>query len=131
MRSLDFKLLNLKKAYTRLSEACERYDGTDDFIRDSVIRRFEFTYELCHKALREFMKYMGMETDSSFPRHIFKAAYANGIIGDERLWIAMIEDRNRTSHIYSEELTDAVAKRIKDEYVHAVRELIGSIERNL
>lgn len=40
MRSIDFKLQNLKKVYIKLLDACDRYDGIDEFIRDSVIQRF-------------------------------------------------------------------------------------------
>lgn len=51
MRSLDFKFLNLSKAITRLEEAVNAYDGKNDIVRDSIIQRFEFTYELTHKTL--------------------------------------------------------------------------------
>ena len=128
MKSLDFKLLNLKKAYERLCEACAAYDGKNNLIRDSVIQRFGFTYELCHKTLREFMQHMGAEPESSFPRTIFKKAYANGIIADDRLWIRLMEDRNGTSHIYSEKLADAIAARIKNEYLPAVGDMIRKID---
>ncbi|HIU56846.1 MAG TPA: nucleotidyltransferase substrate binding protein [Candidatus Ornithomonoglobus merdipullorum] len=131
MRSIDFKLQNLKKVYIKLLDACDRYDGIDEFIRDSVIQRFEFTYELCHKTLREFMKYMGAEPDNAFPRYIFKEAYSNGIIDDEDVWLSMIEDRNRTSHVYSENMSDRIAERIKNEYVYAIGKVIKNIEENL
>ena len=44
MRSVDFKFMNLKKAYNRLKEASDIYDGKNDIIRDSLMQRFEFTY---------------------------------------------------------------------------------------
>lgn len=37
MRSIDFKYMNLKKAYDRLLEVSKLYDGKDDIIRDSLI----------------------------------------------------------------------------------------------
>ena len=49
MRSVEFKYMNLKKAYLRLKEVSDLYDGSNDIIRDSLIQRFEFTYELTHK----------------------------------------------------------------------------------
>ena len=106
-------------------------DGTDEFIRDSVIQRFEFTYELCHKTIHEFMKYMGAEPDRSFPRYIFKEAYSNGIIDNEAVWLSMIEDRNRTSHVYSENISDEIAGRIKNDYIGAIGRAIKNIEENL
>lgn len=60
MKSLDFKLMNLKNAYERLREAAGLYDGQNAIVRDSVIQRFEFIYELCHKTLQGFMRFGGM-----------------------------------------------------------------------
>ena len=131
MNSLEFKFNNLSKAYTKLQAACSLYDGTDEYMRDSVIQRFEFTYELCHKTLREFMKYMGIELDNSFPRTVFKKAYINNLIDDDKLWIKLMEDRNGTLHVYSEKMSDAIANRVKTQYLPAIGKLIGNIKDNI
>ena len=55
MRNIDFKFMNLKRAYMKLKEVSEIYDGKNEIVRDSLIQRFEFTYELTHKALKEFI----------------------------------------------------------------------------
>lgn len=75
MRSVDFKYMNLKKAYDRLVEVSNLYDGKNHIVRDSLIKRFEFTYELTHKTLKEFMKYLGVTLENSFPRTIFKITF--------------------------------------------------------
>ena len=129
MRSIDFKYMNLKKAYSRLKEVSDLYDGKDDIIRDSLIQRFEFTYELTHKTLREFMKYLGVTLENSFPRTIFKKAYVNNLISDDKVWINLLEDRNSTSHIYNENLADEVADRIVKYYVDAIGELVENLEK--
>lgn len=72
MRNIDFKFMNLKRAYMKLKEVSEIYDGKNEIVRDSLIQRFEFTYELMHKALKEFMKYLGVTLENSFPRTIYK-----------------------------------------------------------
>ncbi|SCJ38477.1 nucleotidyltransferase substrate binding protein%2C HI0074 family [uncultured Clostridium sp.] len=131
MRSIDFKYMNLKKAYSRLKEVSDLYDGKNDIIRDSLIQRFEFTYELTHKTLREFMKYLGVTLENSFPRTIFKKAYVNNLISDDKVWINLLEDRNSTSHIYNENLADEVANRIVKYYVDAIGELVDNLEKLL
>lgn len=131
MRSIDFKYMNLKKAYSRLKEVSDLYDGKNDIIRDSLIQRFEFTYELTHKTLREFMKYLGVTLENSFPRTIFKKAYVNNLISDDKVWINLLEDRNSTSHIYNENLDDEVANRIVKYYVDAIGELVDNLEKLL
>ncbi|CAI3664803.1 HI0074 family nucleotidyltransferase substrate-binding subunit [Clostridium neonatale] len=131
MRSIDFKYMNLKKAYDRLLEVSKLYDGKDDIIRDSLIQRFEFTYELTHKTLREFMKYLGVTLENSFPRSIYRKAYVNNLISNDKVWISLLEDRNSTLHIYSEDLADEIANRIVNEYVDAIGELVNNLEKLL
>lgn len=131
MRSIDFKYMNLKKAYSKLKEVSDLYDGKNDIIRDSLIQRFEFTYELTHKTLREFMSYLGVTLENSFPRTIFKKAYVNNLISDDKVWINLLEDRNSTSHIYNESLSDEVANRIVTKYVDAIGELVDNLEKLL
>jgi nucleotidyltransferase substrate binding protein (TIGR01987 family) len=128
MRNLDFKYMNLKKAYDKLKEVNDLYDGKNEIIRDSLIQRFEFTYELTHKTLKEFMNYAGVTLENSFPRTIFKKAYVNNIISDELVWINLLEDRNSTSHIYNEKLANEIAERIAIKYVDAIGELIKNLE---
>ena len=131
MRSVEFKYMNLVKAYNKLKEVSELYDGSNEIIRDSLIQRFEFTYELTHKTLREFMKYLGVTLDNSFPRTIFKKAYVNNLISSEEIWINLLEDRNCTSHIYNENLASEVAERIVKDYVPAIEELVRKLEKLL
>ncbi|NKF08659.1 nucleotidyltransferase substrate binding protein [Clostridium gasigenes] len=42
--------------------------------------------------------------------------------------ITLLEDRNSTSHIYNENLEDEVAKRIMNDYVAAIGELVKNLE---
>ncbi len=131
MRNVEFKYMNLKKAYTKLKEVSDIYDGNNDIIRDSLIQRFKFTYELTHKTLKEFMKYLGVTLENSFPRTIFKKAYVNNLISDDKVWINLLEDRNSTSHIYNENMAEEIADRIKNQYVSAIKELIDNLEKLL
>ena len=131
MKNVDFKYMNLKKAYVKLQEVSNLYDGHDEIIRDSLIQRFEFTYELTHKTLKEVMQYLGVTLENSFPRTIFKKAYVNNLISDDMVWIHLLEDRNSTSHIYNEKLVDEVANRIVKDYVKAIGELIDNLEKVL
>jgi nucleotidyltransferase substrate binding protein (TIGR01987 family) len=120
--------MNLKKAYYKLEEVSKIYDGENEIIRDSLIQRFEFTYELTHKTLKEAMKYLGVTLENSFPRTIYKKAYVNNLISSDKVWINLLEDRNITSHMYNENLSKDIANRIVNEYVDAICELIVNLE---
>ena len=49
----------LERAIHRLEEGLRRYqsDTTDLQIRDGLIQRFEFTYELGYQTLRRYLEY--------------------------------------------------------------------------
>ena len=59
---------------------------------------------------------------------VYKKAYANGILKDEKVWLSILEDRNATSHIYSEKLADEIEERICTLYVQAIGDLVEELK---
>lgn len=49
MSEPNIKVNNFKNALSRLKEGIAKYNETDDLLRDGVIQRFEFTFELALK----------------------------------------------------------------------------------
>ena len=101
---LDFS--SFVKAVTRLDEGLERYnrDTSDILIRDGLIQRFEFTYDLAHKMLRR-----QLESVSANPDRVDRLSFAElirnvteqGLIGtDWTAWRTWREMRSITSHAY-------------------------------
>ncbi len=138
MSKFDNKYDNFKKAVQRLADVVEdgsmlreslNKDGYEDILRDSVIQRFEFCYELAWKTLKEYLHANGLSVET-LPRPVFKAAYQHNIINDEKLWLQMINDRNATSHLYAEGFANAAAQRVKDKYLPAFRELQEKLVEN-
>ena len=109
-------------AAARLQEAVAQPESS--IVRDAVIQRFEFSFELVWKALKLFLERQGHECGG--PRPTLKKAFADGLIAtpeEADLWLQMLEDRNLTSHAYDE----ALATRI---YQHVVRDysvLLGTM----
>jgi nucleotidyltransferase substrate binding protein (TIGR01987 family) len=127
MKNLEFKYQNFVNANIKLSEAVKLYGDKNDIVRDSIIQRFEFTYELAWKTLKSYMEYEGINLDTTFPRSIFKEAYANKLIDDEKVWLKLLEDRNSTSHIYDENLANEIADRITNIYLNEFGLLINKL----
>lgn len=128
MTNLEIKLNNFKKTLQRLEEAAaELYiDKDNDIVRDAVIQRFEFTYELAWKTTKEYLEYIGI-MDKNSPKAVVKEAYAQKLISNEQNWLTMIKDRNMTSHLYKEEMAKEIATRIIDYYINEFEKLIESI----
>lgn len=84
----------------------------DEFVRDSAIQRFEFTFELFWKMLKVYAAFQGFEVRS--PRESVQKALALGIIEDEDLFLAMLESRNLAAHTYHEAMAEDIYGRLSN-----------------
>jgi nucleotidyltransferase substrate binding protein (TIGR01987 family) len=105
---LDFTPLS--KALQRLTEGLARYqsDTEDTQIRDGLIQRFEFTYEISHKMLRRYLE-AASANPAAFDQMPFadliRSANEQGLLlGNWTDWKRYREMRSRSSHTYDEEV---------------------------
>ena len=100
---------NFIRAVARLDAAVQDYQQYHmESIRDGMIQRFAFSFELAWKALKEYMAEQGVP-DLQFPKQILQEAYAAGLIDDQAVWLEMLRARNSMSHIYDDELAAKIA----------------------
>ena len=107
----------LYKALGRLQESLNAAteplsEGMHQMIRDSIIKRFEFTMGLFWKCLKdELSRKHGLEVKS--PKGVFKECFDQGMITDNeaQALVAMVDDRNDVAHEYEEQKADAIAKK--------------------
>lgn len=114
------KIENYCKAVDRLNEAIPELARQPDstIIRDGIIQRFEFTFELAWKSLREYMEDQGADMNGIvFSKQVFKAAYAAQIINDAQVWLDMLDSRNITSHVYDDKQASEVVADICGRYI--------------
>jgi nucleotidyltransferase substrate binding protein (TIGR01987 family) len=101
---------DFSRAYARLGEAVREDLSKGTIVIDGVIQRFEFTFELAWKLLRAKLQYNGISAET--PRAAIKEAFKAGMIVDGDGWIDMLEDRNRTAHLYDEKAAQAIYQKI-------------------
>ena len=89
------------KALNRLQEALQKEE--DDLYIDGTLQRFEFTFQLAWKTLKDYIEYQGNTVNTGSPREIIQLAFKQGYIGNGELWISMMLDRNSLSHLYDED----------------------------
>lgn len=123
------RLDDYKRATKRLEDATE-ITPDNDIIFDGVIQRFEFTFELSWKLMKQFLEYTGINEIRS-PRTTIREAYSYGLIEDGEEWIDMMEDRNKTSHIYDEEESRKIYLKIKDKHSHLLGKLAKRMEEEI
>ncbi|MDR1062737.1 MAG: nucleotidyltransferase substrate binding protein [Azoarcus sp.] len=110
MSSEKLDLIPLGNATSRLREGWERYrrDITDTQIRDGLIQRFEFTYEISHKMLKRFLE-MTSSSPAEFDGMSFQDLIRTGnerglLLGDWPKWKDYRDMRAKTSHTYNEDV---------------------------
>lgn len=129
MESFNHKYENYTNALTRLKEALNIQDP-DEVQIDGIIQRFEFTFELAWKTIKEYLEFMGIDiSDMVGPRGVLKAAFEEGIIYDGDLWIKMMEARNNMSHRYDYEESRKIYNDIKEIYVSLLEKLSSKLNR--
>lgn len=104
-----FDISPLNKAISRLDEGLLRYqaDISDLQIRDGLIQRFEFTYEISHKILKRYLEFTSAnpsEYDAMNFQDLIRIANEKGLLkGNWLNWRQYRDMRSRTSHTYDEE----------------------------
>lgn len=133
MKKLQDKLEKLNLAYNSLKEMIEfgntaniSLEKFDEALRDSIIKKFEYTFELSWKTIKAYLEEEGYEEMSS-PRKVLKQAFESNIISDEEVWSNMLEARNSTAHTYDEEKAIYYEDVIKNKYVKKLDELIKKL----
>lgn len=76
-------------------------DRLVDGMQNGRAQKFEYTTELCWKAIKFFLK-ENEGLDEASPKKIIKAYFLGGHLSEDDylLLLEAVEDRNRLSHIY-------------------------------
>ena len=109
------ELTSLRKTVYLLKEAMDWYRNKStvaprEILRDSVIQRFEYTYELAWKMMKRWCEInVGASyIDGISRKELFRMAAEQRLIDDPVKWFEYHEARNQTSHIYDESVAQDV-----------------------
>ncbi len=117
------------KALLKLEESLK--EEPSEIVIDGILHRFEFTFELAWKTIKDYLEYMGISEKIGSPRENIQLAYKQGIISDGELWIEIMLARNSLSHLYDEETSRKIYEKIKTSYIKALKELEEKFENIL
>ena len=116
---------DLTNATKRLKEALEQEET--DIVIDGVLHRYESSFELAWKTLKDYLEYLGIPMNTGSPREVIKESFAHNLISDGETWIKMMLARNSLSHLYDEETSRQIYVAIKNEYIHELEKLVESL----
>ena len=117
---MPLSTVEIHRAVSRLEDALAQ--TKDEFIRDSVIQRFEFSIELAWKTAKK-----AMGTGTTAPKDVIREMAQAGYIDDPVVWLEAIDIANLSSHTYREDLAEKVYSFAKN-FLPSLKLLLSVVE---
>ncbi|ATA72341.1 HI0074 family nucleotidyltransferase substrate-binding subunit [Capnocytophaga canis] len=125
------RFANYTKALEQLKKALYYFEENaknekNDFLEIigiSVIKSFEFSFELAWNLMKDYAIYQGI-TNVAGSRDAIREAFAMGLINEKNqmVWREMIISRNQSSHTYNQSTATDILKKIKEDYLFAFQD---------
>ena len=120
-----YRFDNYARAIVLLREAIEASSERElsQLEREGIIQRFEYTWELAWKTIKDYLDFTGVIVAEASPRSVLKAAYAAGVITQGDDWMDALDARNKMSHTYNFKVFEQVISDIKKRFLNILDNL--------
>ena len=131
---MGIDIISLKKALATLEEVVAVYnkDKSNFIVRDSLVQRYEYTYELAYKTIKmclEEESFYGADVREMSFQNIIRYALETGLLREElEKWAFFRKARNVTSHTYASSSANDVLL-VVDDFVKEVRYFLSKLEK--
>ena len=114
---------NFERAYQQFISVTQNCDAMSlyELEQEGFVQRFEYTFELAWKTLRDYLLENGYKLDS--PKSVIRQAYQSGYIADGEIWMDALEKRNNTVHTYNQEILKETIRFLTEEFQPALEQL--------
>jgi nucleotidyltransferase substrate binding protein (TIGR01987 family) len=129
MEKIEALIRDTKRALETFKEILD--ESFSVIVRDAAIQRFEYSFEVIWKLLKEYLKEKeGIICNS--PKSCFREAFNVHILDEEETIKAleMTDDRNLTSHAYIEKVAQKIYERLSV-YLELNHKIFNQINKNL
>lgn len=115
----QYRFDNYSRAFSLLREAVELQQKRplSDLEKEGVIQRFEYTWELAWKTIKDYLENEGIVLEKITPKAVIVAALEARIIIGKEDWMRALDDRNRMSHVYSRIVFARIVNNIEQGYL--------------
>ena len=124
------RLQQFTKAEQRLSEALlNGYGVLSRIEQEGVIQRFEYTFELAWKVLKDLLFYEGFDVKS--PREVIRQAFETEYLNEADTETALdaLEKRNLLTHTYEESTMLEALELIEGQFQPMLNRLLKTLEK--
>lgn len=112
---------NYEKAFMQLSDAVSQLDQLSALEKEGLVQRFEYTFELGWKTLKDFLESKNVEV--KFTRDVIKESFKTELLDDGEIWLEMLEKRNLMAHTYDEVIFKSVLNDIESRYFDQLKKI--------
>jgi nucleotidyltransferase substrate binding protein (TIGR01987 family) len=112
--AIDYIKKELKKNDLEIDNE-EAEDTLEEIIKEGLIQRFEYTYEMAWNVMKDYALYQG-NSEIGGSRDAIRFAFSTKLIENGDMWMDMIKSRIKTSHTYNEETANEIYLKIINEY---------------
>jgi nucleotidyltransferase substrate binding protein (TIGR01987 family) len=120
-----YRFDNYKRAFLLLREAVEIMNEREltQLEKEGLIQRFEYTWELAWKTLKDYLEFEGIILDKITPASVIRAAFEAKLIQQADLWMKALDARNKMSHTYNLQKFEQVVKQIRHDFYELLDDL--------
>lgn len=124
------RLVSYKKSLTHVHELSQlaKQRKLGEIEMTALIKYFELSYETGWNLMKDWLEYEGYSNIAG-SRDAIRHAFTAGIVDDGESWMDMIRNRNRTAHIYNEDVAREIAGLILNRYLPAMSALMETMEQ--
>lgn len=124
------RLQQFIKAEKRLSDALTNgFEVLSRLEQEGVIQRFEYTFELAWKVLKDLLFYEGFDVKS--PREVIRQAFESEYLNEDDTETALdaLEKRNLLTHTYEESTMLEALDLIENQFQPMLTRLLKTLEK--
>ena len=116
---------NYQKAFTLLEEAIQTAQKRplSSLEQEGMIQRFEYTWELAWKLLKDYLQFEGIELERTTPNIVIRTAFESKLIKDGELWMQALRARNEMAHEYDTSKFEKITEEIQEIYFQLLKKL--------
>lgn len=113
---------NFERAFILLREAIELDPNSlSQLEKEGIIQRFEYTFELAWKTLKDKMQHDGVVLEQISPKAVVRQAFSAKYLDTPEIWLKMIGDRNLMSHTYNFAQLEGLIEPIRSHYLSTLQ----------
>lgn len=116
--NFDRALLLLREAVDLLQEP-----EVASIVKEGAIQRFEYTFELAWKTLKDFLIFRKVTLERSAAADVIRTAFATNYISDGQDWMDALDARNEMSHVYRETAFDKILIDVQHKFLARFEDL--------